>query len=355
MDGIGIHDAFHDLGGTSLKAAQLFVEIEERFGLRLPMTTILEAPTIAALAARIDADGQGQGGVVRESLKVLRPGDASAPALFLVHDGEGETLLYANLARRLPEGVAVYGLEPHGTARSPILHTRIEEMAAHYVRLMLGARPEGPYLLGGMCAGGVIAFEMALQLQRAGRPVGFVALLDAAEPHAELRPYLETGRRWDRFRRSLRAGGAGTAVRKVWNLLAYETAARARRAFDKVRFRALRARGPAGRPVPASLAGLPVRTVYVLAEREYAPSGTLACPVALFRATEGQGADEPYVARYRDPLLGWGRRVRDGSEVEVVDVPGGHSSMLQEPHVAGLAESMTALIDRVAPPAGVAT
>ena len=68
--------------------------------------------------------------------------------------------------------------------------------------------------------------------------------------------------------------------------------------------------------------------------------------LVLFRATAGSGAaaDEPFVDRYDDPMLGWGRRATRG--VRVIDIPGGHSSMLQEPHVGVLAEHLQASIDR---------
>jgi thioesterase domain-containing protein len=58
--------------------------------------------------------------------------------------------------------------------------------------------------------------------------------------------------------------------------------------------------------------------------------------IVLFRASEGEGGDEPYRRLYRDPLLGWNRRSLQGARA--YDVPGGHGSMLQEPHVAAIAE-----------------
>jgi hypothetical protein len=69
--------------------------------------------------------------------------------------------------------------------------------------------------------------------------------------------------------------------------------------------------------------------------------------LVLFRATRGTGmpSDEPYVERYDDPLFGWGRRATRG--VQTIDVPGGHSSMLQEPNVDVLAEQMQIALDRV--------
>ena len=101
------------------------------------------------------------------------------PPLFLVHDGFGETLLYRNLANKLQPTRAVYGLQPLSKKSYPILHTRIPDMAAFYIEQIRDIQPQGPYLLGGMCAGGVIAFEMALQLQKQGEKIAVLALIDS--------------------------------------------------------------------------------------------------------------------------------------------------------------------------------
>ena len=77
-------------------------------------------------------------------------------------------MLYRNLALRLKADHAVYGLQPHSRPDVPMAHTRIAEMAAYHIGKMRSVQPRGPYLVGGMCAGGVIAFEIALQLQSAG-------------------------------------------------------------------------------------------------------------------------------------------------------------------------------------------
>jgi FkbH-like protein len=350
LDQVGIRDDFAELGGTSLAAARLFVAIDDQFGKKLPMTTILDAPTIEQLVARIAGKSTTQN---RQTLKLLKPGEH--PALFLIHDGDGETLLYRNLAQRMPEEFAVYGIEPHGTDRFPILHTRIPEMAAHYVQQIQRVQGEGPYFLGGMCAGGTIAFEMALQLQAQGQAVGFVALLDSADPQAPPRVNLTSERRWARFSQALKTadsssklgrlrGRAVKVVKKVKNLLVYESAARAKKLSEAVRFRLLRRFLDRGRSAPGFAQGLSVRAVYNLAEREYVPGHLHGAPAILFRATEGEGPDEPFINRYSDPLLGWGRRVQ--GNLTVFEMPGGHSSMLQEPHVAVMAEYMKACLDR---------
>jgi thioesterase domain-containing protein/acyl carrier protein len=350
LNQVGIRDDFTALGGTSLMAAQIFAGIEQRYGVRLPMTTILEATTVERLAERTEG-----GALV--SLKLLRPGKEDGPALFLVHDGDGETLLYMNLARRLPEDVAVYGIEPRGNSRCPILHTRIADMAAYYVEQMQRVRPRGPYYMGGMCAGGVIAFEMAVQLRAKGLPVGAVALLDSAAPRAERRVGLIAKRRGARFLDALKDGGNSSLFRrltrpvvvvstKVRNLVVYEVTSRSRKLSRKIRFRLFRRATDQGRAVPAYLEGLTVRTVYELAEAEYVPARKLDAPTVLVRATEGEGDDEPFTNRFSDSMLGWGIYA---AELKAIDVPGGHASMLQEPKVASLAEHMRASLEPLVP------
>jgi thioesterase domain-containing protein len=100
-----------------------------------------------------------------------------------------------------------------------------------------------------------------------------------------------------------------------------------------------------GLKVPRALEKIPVRTVYLYAEKNYKPESPYHGELLLFRATCGEGADEPYIKRYSDPLLGWGSRTT--GNVRVCDIPGGHSSMLQEPNVHVLATRMQAYLDQV--------
>jgi thioesterase domain-containing protein len=64
--------------------------------------------------------------------------------VFLAEDGLGETLLYLNLARRLPKTMTVYGIEPKRLPGIPLAHASIEEMAAFYVDQIRGIRSGGP-------------------------------------------------------------------------------------------------------------------------------------------------------------------------------------------------------------------
>ena len=349
LEQVGIQDSFFDLGGTSLLAVDLFAQLENRLGEALPLTSLITAPTIEQLARLV------AGGANRDSLVLIRNG-GDMPPLFLVHDGDGETMLYRNLALRLNHAHSVYGLQPYSLPNVPIAHTQIEDMAAHHIAKMRSIQPQGPYLVGGMCAGGVIAFEIGLQLERQGETVALVAVIDAADVAATPKAWRMARQRFRNFSsvinqdRSVRIDRRAMAVLKrvfgkATNLTSYLVGQRLKEWRDGNRMRQFRSRLDRGRALPRSLQGIPVRTAYQFAERFYRPDGLFGGKLVLFRATHGEGSDEPYIERYEDPLLGWGRRSQ--LDVLVHDVPGGHSSMLQEPNVRVLAEQLQTAIDDV--------
>jgi len=344
---VGIKDNFFDLGGTSLLAVDLFAQIERQFDKRLPLTALIEAPTVEELARLVAGVSSG------DSLVLIRDG-GDKPPLFLVHDGEGETMLYRNLALLLKSERAVYGLQPCARENAPIVHTRIAEMAAHHIDRIRSIQPHGPYLVGGMCAGGVIAFEIARQLQSQQEKVAMVALLDAADVAAPLKTWYFASQRIRSFSTVFRQhesirfdrmvlAALAKALHKAKNLSTYLVGQRLKELRDGIRVRWLRYHVDRRLHLPRVLEQIPVRTIYLFAEKGYQPDGVFDGELALFRATCGEGADEPYIERYVDPLLGWGRRATQG--VWVYDAPGGHSSMLQQPHVSILAERMQSYID----------
>ena len=281
IEKFGIHDSFFDLGGHSLLATQVFSRINDTFPVKVPLRRIFETPTVAGLAQAIDGDGVVEG---QETLRILKPGGAG-PALFLVHDGVGDTLVYKNLAWRMPDRVSVYGIEPCGTGHCPILHTRIPDMAAYYVKQVQRVQPEGPYLLGSLCAGGMIAFEMALQLEAHGLPIGFVALLNAPGPRMRLKAFVTKKRQLTQFTEALRNPAAGVgigrfvhqwmkAARKLRNFIGYESITWAKRSSDALRFRLLRMVLDHGLAVPRYLQGMSVMTILSFAQRLFARSVT---------------------------------------------------------------------------------
>ena len=314
LESVGIEDNYFDLGGTSLLAVDLFARIERRFDKKLPLSSLIEASTVAQLACLV------QGATPRDSLVLIREG-GDQPPLFLVHDGDGETMLYRNLALRLKRDHAVYGLRPHSRPEAAMAHTRIVEMAAFHINKMRSIQPNGPYLVGGMCAGGVIAFEIALQLQGMGEDVGLVALMDAADVEAKLKTWRNASRRLQNLSSALlhdqsaRLGRRARSIitkslRKAKNLGQYFLESQLKLLRDQIYVRLMRYHLDRGRALPRRLRQIPVRTVYLFAESNYRPACSFDGELTLFRATGGDGIDEPYIERYEDPLLGWGRRYR---------------------------------------------
>ena len=347
IDGLGVNDDYFALGGTSLIAARMFAEISRHFGVRLPLTTVLESPTVRALARHLDQQRMPRSG----ALVSLRQGGRRN--LFLVHDGDGETLLYLNLARRMPADLSVFGIEPRRIAGVPLAHTRVEDMAAFYNEEMRKKQPHGPYLIGGMCAGGVIAYEMASQLVRAGESVALVAVLDAAAPGAAKKPRRIAKQRLSRVQQTLsqaqkndtspvrRASMVIAAIsRKATNALIWEVRQRFRRWSAHARFRLLRWLLRREAAWPKLIPALSVRQIYDTAEESYAPQPLAVSSVLLVRAQTGEGSDTPYRDIFADETFGWDAIARG---LAVVDVEGGHSSMLQEPFVESLGQSADAV------------
>jgi thioesterase domain-containing protein len=345
---VGVHDDFFELGGTSLRAVDFFAQIDRQFHQRLPLTSLIEAPTVEQFAHLLSGVSS------RDSVVLIREG-GDKPPLFLVHDGDGETMLYRNLAMLLRDR-SVYGLQPHSRPNVPLAQTRISEMATYHIDKIRLIQPHGPYLLGGMCAGGVIAYEIARQLQYHGETVGMVALLDAADVMTPAKTWRFAQQRIQsfstvfhdenpsRFHRSVLLILA-KALRKAKNLITYTVGQNLEKLRNEIRMRLLRFCLDHGRRLPHAVEQIPVRIVYLFAEKNYQPEGLFHGELVLFRATCGDGPDEPYVERYADPLLGWSKRT--SHSVRVCDVPGGHSSMLQEPHVRVLATCMQTCLDQV--------
>ena len=345
LDGLGVEDDYFALGGTSLQSVKLFSEIERRFGVPLRLTTILAAPTVRALAVLINP----QTAMTRSSVVPLRTGHGGN--LFLVHDGLGETLLYVNLARRLPAQLSVFGIEPRRLPGIALAHASMEEMAAYYVEQMRAVQPQGPYHLGGMCAGGVIAYAMAAHLRTLGERVEVVTILDGATPQATQRSGRIAAQRLGRVRALL--DGAGTAggllrnlpalalavLRKTSNTLRYESRAWLLRQSVQWRFRLLQTLLRHARPWPVWLPALSVAQIYDELDARYLPPALADVPVLLVRATQGEDADTPYKDIYRDDDFGW---AQVAGQLTLADVAGGHASMLQDQHVDSLAAVLLA-------------
>jgi amino acid adenylation domain-containing protein len=352
---LGVEDSFFDVGGDSLLAVTLMVELERQFGRSLPLSTLLTEPTVAALARLL-----GDGPTHERSAVVLLRGGGQKPPIFFVHDGEGEILPYRTLAMKLADGHPVYGIQPKSRLGYPMLHSRLADVSDYYCRQILAVQPQGPYLLGGLCIGGFIAFDIASRLKKLGHTVAMVALLDVA--HVKATPRSLTARRMKHFSAALKQARSASPTeralrllressRRIRNVVSYELRSRLSRAHNQTRMRLFRAYLDQGWALPSFLTNIPVRVVLRFAEREYVLPEPYPGEVLLFRATQKSSAfddtlidDTPYIDLFEDRHLGWEGKTTQGFIPH--DIPAGHSSMLQEPHVEHIARAMQSYIDR---------
>ena len=176
---IGIKDDFFELGGHSLMAITLFAEIEKLTGKKLPLVTLLGAPTIEQLSERLRDEGyEGSW----SSLVPFHTGGSQYP-FYYVSPYLVNVLAMTEIAKHFAPNRPFYGLRPHGQDGHGKIHTTIEEMAAHYIKEIKTVQPNGPYFLGGHCSGSWVAFEMAHQLKKAGEEVGSVVIVDSEPPN----------------------------------------------------------------------------------------------------------------------------------------------------------------------------
>ena len=177
-DQIGVDQDFFTLGGTSVLAVEICVRIEKETGVEIPLATFFEAPTIERLApyvARVREASSPDAPIIAD----LRRSSSSREPLFCllgVH-------LYQELALALPEDRPVVGM--HLPFRYiPGTHQRpsVPKMAAGYLELIRHRQPHGPYHLAGLCYGGIVAYEVARQLEAQGEEVALVIVFDGILP-----------------------------------------------------------------------------------------------------------------------------------------------------------------------------
>jgi aspartate racemase len=338
---IDIKSNFFELGGDSLSAALVCLKIEQQLGRFLPLSALVQAPTIEQLAAQLDRVAEVR---AWSSLVAIQP-HGSAPPLYLVHGVGGNIVGYAALARHLGPDQPVYGLQSWGLSGRHTPHARIEEMATHYLAEISALQPQGPYFLGGLSFGGLVAFEMAQQLHAQGRPVGLVALLDTwfegkldclTRSEALARRLRLMQRRLGghvHHIRELHWSDFGTYFREKGNILKTRLGSR----LWQTVYRQQDSRGAS---ISESLQN--VREANLLATKRYQPK-IYPGRLTLFRA------GPPVTEELRwNPWTAW--RCLAVGGVTLHFVPGDHNSMVREPHVKVLAEKLRAVLEAARSP-----
>ncbi|CAN5252451.1 amino acid adenylation domain-containing protein [soil metagenome] len=174
LEKVSIHDNFFELGGHSLIAVQVMTRIEKETGKRLPLATLFENSTVEKLSRMLDVDAKS---VTWSSLVPIKPQGTKMP-LYMVHGAGLNVLLFNTLASCMPDDQPVYGLQAKGLDGIEEPLNKIEDIAAHYIAAIREQNPDGPYALAGYSFGGIIAFEMATQLEAMGKEVKMLAMFD---------------------------------------------------------------------------------------------------------------------------------------------------------------------------------
>lgn len=172
---IGVTENFFELGGHSLMVAKLIRRIEHAFGKKLSLAAIFEAPTIEqqALALRNRSKRQWPAALLPVQPNGFRPPFFSF--------GLGAGPMFRTLARRLGSEQPLIAVDPTLLTPSEVSGSYgMEDLAACLAKQIRDLQPEGPYYLGGICGGGLMAYATASYLMDHGHEVGLLALF---EPH----------------------------------------------------------------------------------------------------------------------------------------------------------------------------
>jgi thioesterase domain-containing protein/acyl carrier protein len=182
MAPIGIDQNFFAIGGDSLLAVCLFAKIEEEFDVNLPANLLFEYPTIAALSKELVSSFTTARNW--ETLIPIKVSGQKSP-IFLVHGLSGDVVNLYELGRHLQVNRPFYALR--GLSDSSDLPTGVEELSDRYIKAIRKLQPNGPYIVGGYSAGGIVAFDMACQLDAMGECVKPLIMLDTESPCTLLR------------------------------------------------------------------------------------------------------------------------------------------------------------------------
>ena len=318
---IGIRDDLLSLEASSLAVTSLAVRIQSVFGTDIPVTEIFRAGTIERMAALLQSRDKS---LTHSPLAPIQR-SGTKPPLFLC-EGVG---LYFPLVPYLGDDQPVYGLVSEIRADFP----RVEDLASHYLSVVLETQPDGPYYLGGASFGGIVALEMAQQLQALGHEVRLLALLDTPGPDAYR---LKTP-----ARRAL--GHCKNLMRYGFPYLKEKIGNRFRGLAQDLSHREGAKTSPTSNPIAD---GDQLRKIFYESAMTYQVkpyAGRITLFMLAQRSAMSDSLFDPALGDI-SPFLGWDSVAADG--VERYDLQGEHLTILREPFVRELGKRLRQCLDR---------
>ena len=321
-----VNKNFFDSGGDSLKAIQLISAIKKEFSKQLPLEFLYENGTIELLAVWLKSNNISHPGSTL--LPLYREGKQLP--LFLVHPLSGSAMCYHSLAQTLK--YPLFGFQSISLEANISPIDKVEEMAAVYIQDLLKIQPCGPFLLGGWSFGGIVAFEMARQLESLGHIVHSIILFDSAPP-GEIQKTLNTK---NILKLCLEEMAEQFGIKTILNLNNFKTTD-SKALLAKV----LHQLKSCGAYAPNTDIGALERLVAVClantrAVEKYTPLGGVNCDIILFRAEDHARLQEMLInPNLTDEIsLGWAGMTN--KDITVIKSKGHHMSFLFPPNLENL-------------------
>ncbi|MFY0565156.1 amino acid adenylation domain-containing protein [Archangium lansingense] len=323
---VGPGDDFFQIGGDSLLAMRLLGRMEEEFGMPVPLATLFQNPVLKDAADAL-AELLAEGGALSSVVPLHGPDvPVDAPAIFLFHPGDGELHYYRHLTPLLEPHLRCFGIQAPETL-SPRTFATFAERIEAYVADIRAIQPQGPYRLLGHSFGGYPAYGVAAALEAAGERVELLAMMDTITDHVmkevepvQLAPDLSIAKMFEVLSEELERELAPLPQDERWERVATrarDTGAVAAHFTGKDLARLSRML----ELLPPQIPGWPVPEL---------PHARLR----FFRASSTPTQDE---------TLGWSRYV-PRERIDVVLLPGGHSSALEHPGVKDFVARLLAMV-----------
>ncbi|MFB2977839.1 thioesterase domain-containing protein [Microseira sp. BLCC-F43] len=266
------------------------------------------------------------------------------PPFFCVHPLSGNILSFPVLSRHLGAEQPFYGLEAIGMLGQQEPLTTIEDLATCYIQAISVVQPSGPYFLGGYSFGGLVAFEMAQQLEQQGHEVALLAIIDTMAPTAKLD--------------IAPANNDTDWIKLCFRIIEYEFRKKLPFVCEQVQklqpqeqidyfLETLKAANLISPNVGQEGIRRLVQLWMILAKAamSYIPR-LYRGKITLFRSSEELPLEDDRVVnnRFKEYAMGWGEFTT--KPIEIYHIPGNHRTMMTEPNCSVLGDKLKFCLER---------